>query len=153
AVNAALALSQVALYSGDRVGLLAYGRRIAQRLPAARGSRHLRQLVEQLAAVREGESESDHVQAAARLLTDQTRRCLIVWIMDIAERAMTPEVIDAAAQLTARHVVLVVVIGQPDLRALADAGPANARQMYETAAAQEVLFRRERLLARLRERG
>src|SRR6266852_2723502 len=37
AVNAALTLSQVALGSGDRVGLLAYGRRIGHRLPASRG--------------------------------------------------------------------------------------------------------------------
>jgi uncharacterized protein (DUF58 family) len=153
AVNAALALSQVALYSGDRVGLLAYGRRIAQRLPAARGSQHLRQIVEQLAAIREGEWESDHFQAAARLLTDQTRRCLVVWVTDVAETAMRPEVIEASAQLAARHLVLVVVIGQADLQTLAASNPTSARQMYQTAAAQEVLHRRELLLARLREQG
>ncbi len=38
AVNAALSLVQVALYCGDRVGLLAYGRRVQQNICANRGA-------------------------------------------------------------------------------------------------------------------
>ena len=97
AVNAALSLAQVALYSGDRVGLVAYGRGIRRRLPAAKGSAHLRQMIEQLALVREETAEADHLQLAGRLLTDQKRRSLIVWLTDLAETAMTPEVIEAAS--------------------------------------------------------
>jgi uncharacterized protein (DUF58 family) len=153
AVNAALTLAQVALYSGDRVGLLAYGRGIRQRVPAARGSAHLMQIMRQLASVSEDESEADHLQAASRLLNDQKRRSLVVWITDLAETAMTPEVIDAASQLMPRHLVLFVVIGQPDLNDLAAKQPTDVDEMYATAAAQEVVHRRELLLARLRERG
>ena len=153
AVNAALTLAQVALYSGDRVGLVAYGRGIRQRVPAARGNAHLMQIMRQLALVSEDESEADHLQAASRLLNDQKRRSLVVWITDLAETAMTPEVIDAAMQLMPRHLVLFVVIGQPDLNELAARDPENVDAMYETAAAQEVVHRRELLLARLRERG
>ncbi len=153
AVNAALALAQVALYSGDRVGLLAYGRNIRQRLPAAKGSSHMREIMEQLAAVHEDESEADHLRAATRLLTDQKRRSLVVWITELAEIAMTPEVIEAAVRLMPRHLVLFLVIGQPDLSRLAGRRPENIEEMYEVAAAQEVVHRRELLLARLREQG
>jgi len=153
AVNAALTLAQVALYSGDRVGLVAYGRAIRQRVPAARGSAHLMQIMRQLAMVSEDEAEADHLQAASRLLNDQKRRSLVVWITDLAETAMTPEVIDAATQLMPRHLVLFVVIGQPDLNELAAKEPETVDAMYETAAAQEMVHRRELLLARLRERG
>jgi len=153
AVNAALTLAQVALYSGDRVGLVAYGRGIRQRVPAARGSAHLMQIMRQLAMVSEDESEADHLQAASRLLNDQKRRSLVVWITDLAETAMTPEVIDAATQLMPRHLVLFIVIGQPDLNEMAAKEPEDVDAMYETAAAQEMVHRRELLLARLRERG
>jgi uncharacterized protein (DUF58 family) len=153
AVNAALTLSQVALSSGDRVGVLAYGRRLGQRVAASRGGPHLRQIIECLASVREDEWESDHFQAAARVLTDQKRRSLIVWITDVAETAMTPEVVQAASQLASRHLVLIVVIGETDLRQLAARKPADTHQMYQSAAAQEVVHRRELLLARLREQG
>jgi uncharacterized protein (DUF58 family) len=153
AVNAALALSQVALYSGDRVGVLAYGRTIRQRIPAARGSAHMMQITRQLALIQEDEWEADHLQAASRLLTDQKRRSLVVWITDLAETAMTPEVMEAAFQLMPRHLVLFVVIGQPDLNELAAKRPKDAREMYQIAAAQEVMHRRELLLARMREQG
>ncbi len=153
AVNSALSLAQVALYSGDRVGLVAYGRTIRQQLPAAKGSAHLRQLIEQLALVHEETSEADHLHMAGRLLTDQKRRSLIVWLTDLAETAMTPEVIEAAAMMMPRHLVLFVVIGQPDLGELATKRPESETDMYQVAAAQEMVHRRELLLARLRERG
>jgi len=153
AVNSALSMAQVALYSGDRVGLVAYGRAIRQQLPAAKGSSHLRQLIEQLALVHEEVSEADHLHMAARLLTDQKRRSLIVWLTDLAETAMTPEVIEAAAMMMPKHLVLLVVIGQPDLGELAAKRPESETEMYQVAAAQEMVHRREMLLARLRERG
>jgi len=153
AVNSALSLAQVALYSGDRVGLIAYGRSILHQLPAAKGSAHLRQLIEQLALVHEEGAEADHLQMAGRLLTDQKRRSLIVWLTDLAETAMTPEVIEAAAMMMPRHLVLFVVIGQPDLGELASKIPSRESEMFRVAAAQEMVHRRELLLARLRERG
>ena len=153
AVNSALSLAQVALYSGDRVGMISYGRGIRKQLPAAKGSTHLRQLIEGLAMVSEEGSEADHLQMAGRLLTDQKRRSLIVWLTDLAETAMTPEVIEAASMMMPRHLVLFVVIGQPDLGELASMTPTSESEMYRIAAAQEMVHRRELLLARLRERG
>jgi uncharacterized protein (DUF58 family) len=153
AVNSALSLAQVALYSGDRVGLIAYGRALRQQVPAAKGSLHLRLLIERLATVEEEVSEADHLHMAGRLLSDQKRRSLIVWLTDLAETAMTPEVIEAASMMMPRHLVLFVVIGQPDLGTLAAKDPQSASEMYRVAAAQEMVYRREILLARLRERG
>jgi len=153
AVNAALSLAQIALSAGDRVGLVAYGRAIRQQLPAAKGSAHLRQLIEQLALVHEESSEADHLHMAGRLLADQKRRSLIVWLTDLAETAMTPEVIEAASMMVPRHLVLFVIVGQPDLGELATKRPQSETEMYQVAAAQEVVHRRELLLARLRGRG
>ena len=44
ACTTAVALAQLALFSGDRVGLLAYGQTIQQRLLPGRGAAHLRQI-------------------------------------------------------------------------------------------------------------
>lgn len=152
-VNAALSLSQVALGTGDRVGLLAYGRQVQKRLLPHRGSSHLRCLIEQLAQVREESLEGNHFEAAGVLLSTQKRRSLVVWLTDFPETAMTPEVIEAASAAAARHLVLFVVIGQPDLSAVAAGEPDSLRAMYRATAAQEALHRREVLLAKLRQRG
>jgi uncharacterized protein (DUF58 family) len=153
AVDAALVISQLALYSGDRVGLLAYGRALNQRVLPGRGAAQLRHLVEQLAVVKVEAPEADHTRASASLLSLQRQRGLIIWITDLAETAMTPEVVDAAGQLLSRHLVIFVVIAQPEVKNRAAVAPRDPQQMYETAAAQEVVFRRELLLGRLREHG
>ena len=153
AVDAALCVSQLALYSGDRVGLMAYGRAVNQRVMPGRGAAQIRQIVEQLAVIREEAPEADHVRAAASLLTLQRQRGLIIWISDLAETAMTPEVIEAAGQMLSRHVLLFMVIAQPELKERARQIPESTPAMYEVVAAQEMVYRRELLLGRLRERG
>lgn len=152
-VNAALTLAHVALYSGDRVALLAYGRRLQQQLAAGRGSPHLRSLVEQLSLVHSEVAEADHARAARALLTMQKRRSLVVWMTDLAETAMTPEVIHAALQVAGRHLLLFLCFSEPQMMELLARAPENPLNMYRVMAAQEMLQRRELLLRRVREQG
>lgn len=153
AITTALALGQLALVSGDRVGLLAYGRDIQQVLKPARGRTHLRQMMESLALVRGEPSEADHLRATVTLNHLQPRRSLVLWLTDLAETSMRPEIVDGAAQLMRRHLVLLVAIEQRDLKEIAAARPENPKQMFAGAAAQELVQWREVLLARIRERG
>ena len=153
AVNAALSLAQVALYCGDRVGLLAYGRKVQQNVYAGRGAPHVRAIVESLAQVRGEAFESDHGRAVKALLNAQKRRSLVVWITDFAETATVPEVIEYALQLTPRHLVVFAAMGQPDLKALAETTPAVEADMYRHGAALEIAQRRDILMRGLRQRG
>ena len=153
ACTAAVALAQLALFSGDRVGLLAYGQTIQQRLLPGRGAAHLRQMIEVLAQLRAESSEADHLRVTALLGRLQPRRSLILWITDLAETAMRPEVVDGAMNLLRRHVLLFVAMAQPEVDSIAQQRPKNVEQMFRAAAAQEMAGRRELLLARLHEQG
>jgi uncharacterized protein (DUF58 family) len=153
ACSTAVALAQLAQFSGDKVGLLGYGRSIQQQLLPGRGAGHMRQFLESLAQLHAEPSESDHLRATAILGRLQPRRGLILWITDLAESAMRPEVIDGAAQLLHRHVVLFVAMAQPEVATIARAVPQTVEQMFRSAAAQEMASRRDLLLARLRDQG
>jgi len=152
-VNAALSLAQVATQCGDRVGLVAYGRSIQQNVPAGRGASHLRAIVDCLARVHGEPSEADHSRAARTLLTEQTRRSLVVWLTDFAETPTTPEVIEYAMQMTKRHLVVFAALNQPDLTAMATRIPETPQEMYRHAAALEITHRRDLLMRGLRQRG
>jgi uncharacterized protein (DUF58 family) len=152
-VDAALALAQVAMHSGDRVGLLAYGREIQQNQNAGRGASHLHSIVESLALVRAEPYEADHARAAHALLSEQQRRSLVVWITDLAETAGTPDVVEYALQMRRRHLVLFAAIGQPDLSARVARRPESEEEMFRYIAAIEIVQRRELLLRRLRQQG
>jgi uncharacterized protein (DUF58 family) len=149
----AVALAQLALYSGDRVGLLVYGQTIQQRLLPGRGASHLRQIVEALAQAGAESGEADHLRATAVLHHYQPRRALILWITDLPDTAMRPEVVDGALQLLHRHVLLFVAMAQPDVEAIANNRPNDVQEMFRACAAQELTSRRELMLARLREQG
>lgn len=153
ACTTGVALAQLALYSGDRVGLLAYGGGIQQRLLPGRGAAHLRQVIEALSQVRAESGEADHLRATATLGRLQPRRALVLWVTDLAETAMRPEVIDGALQLVRRHVLLFVAMAQPEVELIAQSRPKNVEQMFRASAAQEMAGRRELLLARLHEQG
>ena len=153
AIAAALSVAQVALHSGDRVAMLAYGRRIQQRLTPGRGSSQLRALLEGLAQVRGEELEADHRRAVETLAVFQKRRSLVLWLTDLSETATTPDVVENASHLARRHLVLFTVIGQPELRAMLEARPETPDQMYRYAAAQEIVHRRDVLLRTLRQHG
>jgi uncharacterized protein (DUF58 family) len=152
-ISAALSLAQVAFYSGDRVALLAYGRKPQQRVGPGRGVLHLRVLMESMAQIRAESFEADHLLAAESLLSLQSRRSLIVWLTDLAETAATPEVIECAAKMASRHLVLLGIIGQPELRRVVAEEPGDANAMYRYTAALEVVQRRDLLLRRLRQQG
>jgi uncharacterized protein (DUF58 family) len=153
AVDAALALAQVAMHSGDRVGLLAYGREIQQNRNAGRGASHLHSIVESLALVHPEPYEADHGRAAHVLLSEQHRRSLVVWITDLAETAGTPDVVEYALQMTRRHLVLFAAVGQPDLNERVAQRPESEEEMFRYIAAIEIVQRRELLLRQLRQQG
>ena len=152
-VNAALSLAQIALYSGDRTGLLVYGRNIQQRVGLGRGLSHMRSIIEALASAHEEVAEADHLRAASTLLQLQKQRALIIWITDLADTSMTPDVIESASQILAKHLLLFTVIAQTDLNELSARYPVSAEEMYEIAAAQEMVHRRESLISKVRNRG
>jgi len=153
AVNAALSLAQVAFYSGDRVALLAYDRKLQQRVAPGRGIPQLRALIEALAQVRAASSETDHLLAANALLSSQNQRSLVVWLTDFAETAATPEVIECTAAIARRHLVVFGVMAQTELRSLVATRPDTVTDMYRYSAALEIVQRRDLLLRQLRQQG
>ncbi len=153
AVNAALSLAQVASQTGDRVGLVAYGRAIQQSVASGRGPLQIRSFVDSLAQVRGEALEANHSLAARTLLQKQKRRALVVWITDFAETPATPDVIESAIQMSRRHLVLFAAVSQPDLANLANAIPQDETEMFRHTAAVEIAQRRDLLLRDLRRNG
>ena len=153
ACSAGIALAQTVMQAGDKAGLLVYGRAIQQQLLPATGANSLRVMIDSLSQARVEGSEADHLRAAARLGQLQRRRSLVLWITEMADSARRPDIADAAADLARRHLVLLLVLSYPEIHATAAREPQTAVQMFESAAAQEVLERRRLVLAGLRSKG
>ncbi len=152
AASAALLLARAVCSAGDKAGMLAYGREVKQQLLPGTGAGHLRLLVDLLAQVSSERGEANHLRAVARFKSLQRRRSLVVWITEVAESAGRPEIAAAVAELSRRHLPLILLLEHPEVRALADAEAVDADRMYAGAAAREMEERRRSLVAEL-ERG
>ncbi len=153
AIRAALGMAQVALFAGDKVGLLAYNHRRQYPLAAGRGTPQLRAILETLAIVRGEPAEAAHARCADTLLKRHRQRSLVIWLTDLAETAATPEVIESAARLLRQHLVLFVAITQPELYELVGRRPQSETEMYRYVAALEMIQRREMMRRRLSRLG
>lgn len=153
ACSAAMLVSQVVDQSGDRSGLIVYGRSIQQQLLPGKGAIHLRHMLDALSRARSEGAEADHRLAAARLRQMQGRRGLVFWITEMAESASAPEVSVAVADLARRHLVVLVLLKHPELEVFAHSTPTNSSQMFAITAANEMLERRRRIVAHLRSKG
>jgi uncharacterized protein (DUF58 family) len=153
ATTAATMLAQVISGSGDKFGMMAYGRTIQQILPPGAGATHLRLLIDMLSQTKSETAEADSLLAVARLKNLQQRRGMMVWITELVDSAGRPEIVTAAAELVRRHLVVLVVLKHPELDAMAARVPTNKDEMFHAAAAQEMLERRRETLAQLERQG
>ena len=153
AATAAVMLAEAVGGSGDKCGLLTYGRAVQQQLLPGAGASHLRSMIDQLSQVRAEAAEANHLGAAARLKQLQRRRGMMIWVTEIADSVGRPEVVSAVADLVRRHLVLMVLLKHPELEELASAPAKDVDGMYRTAAAREMLSRRVETIAGLRRQG
>jgi uncharacterized protein (DUF58 family) len=153
ATTAATMLAQVIQSSGDKFGMMAYGREVQQLLLPGAGAMHLRLLLDLLSQAKSEAAEADHLHAAARLKNAQRRRGLIVWITELTDSVGRPELLAAAAEMARRHLVVIVLLKHPELEALSERQPTSREEMFHAAAAQEMLERRRQLIAQLEQQG
>ncbi len=153
AASAAGLLARVVGQSGDKLALLTYGRGVQQQLLPGAGHLHLRRVLDALSQVRSEAAEADHLLVSTRLRQLQRRRGLVLWITEMTESVGRPEIVAAMTTLVRRHLVVLVLLQHPELSALVESDPANAREMYSSTAAQEMLEQRRSTLATLRAQG
>lgn len=153
AVQSALELSAAALDAGDRVGLLVYGdARLNLTMPQS-GRKQLARLVEQLTYLHAQPTQL----AVRRMLIDLTgqlkRRALVVFFTDLENEAHAAQLCAHASMLTKRHLTVCVSLQDAATSHLARATPHTDAEVFQKAAAIDLLNDRERIARRLELRG
>jgi uncharacterized protein (DUF58 family) len=153
ALNAAVLLSYVAQEYGDRIGLLAFSDRISRYVAPKAGRGQFLVMTEALYNLEAESTATDYTGAIGYLRTRNPRRSLIILFTDLAEADAGAQLVRDLANLVPRHLPLVVTLQDPTVMQLAAAPAADAPSVYQRAVAQDLLDRRDQLLAELRSRG
>ncbi|MFD9720384.1 DUF58 domain-containing protein [Streptomyces sp. NPDC059076] len=148
AMDAALLLTALASRAGDRVGLLAYDRRI--RAQVLRRSAHelLPAMVDALAPLEPELVETDTRGLAAAVLKSAPQRSLIVLLTGLDAAPIEQGLLPVLPQLAQRHTVVVASVMDPQVQQMS-LERGNIQAVYGAAAALRTLNQRRRTAQQL----
>ncbi|MGW5675478.1 DUF58 domain-containing protein [Streptomyces sp. NPDC003860] len=151
-MDAALLLSALASRAGDRVGLLAYDRRVRAQVHGRSASETLPALVDALAPLEPELVETDARGLSAAVLKSAPRRSLIVLLSNLDATPIEEGLLPVLPQLTQRHTVLVASVADPQVEKMSKAR-GSVEAVYEAAAAAQAQTQRRRTAEQLQRHG
>jgi uncharacterized protein (DUF58 family) len=151
AIDAALLLSSVAAYAGDRVDLLAIDTATHANISIA-SARQLPRVTGALATLQPALVETDFGRVVAEVLDAERKRALVVLFTTLDPGALGEGLLPVLPSLVARHTVLVAAVHDPALDTLA-AGRDDAAAIHTAAAAERGLAELRRVRTALARYG
>jgi uncharacterized protein (DUF58 family) len=152
-VNASLFLSYVATGKGDRVGLMTFADNVMHFLSPKQGRGQFYRMLELLYAVEPQSVEPNYSRALAYLALKQRRRSLVILFTDLTSGASMNTLVAQVSLLARSNLPLVVTISDPDVYSAARQKPQTSQNVYERAAAAQLLDERRVTLETLQRRG
>ena len=152
-LNTTLSLALAGLNRGDRVGVAVFDRDITTWIPPERGQFHLSKLIETLTPIQPVLLESDYLGAITKVVTQQTRRALVVVITDLVDITASQELLSAMIRLTPRYLPFCVTLRDPKVDTIAHSTTDNLQDTYKRAVALDLLSQREVAFAGLKQKG
>lgn len=152
AMDATLLLTALATRAGDRVGLLAYDRRIRAQVQGRAAGEVLAAMVDAMAPLEPELVETDARGLSATALLHAPRRSLIVLLTSLDAAPIEEGLLPVLPRLTQRHTVLLASVSDPHVEEMARArGTVDA--IYEAAAGAQAQARRQRTADQLQRHG
>lgn len=150
ALSSALVLADVALHSGDHVGLIVFDDEVRVFVPPARGRLALQTMREALVPIVASSAEPDYAAAFRTLAARHRKRSLLVLFTDAIDVRSSQTLLAHTARGAAHHLPLVVALRN---EALVSAALPRTPDLFERAAAEELLSARDEALRRMRQAG
>lgn len=153
AINSALMLAYVATSGDDKVGLLTFSDQVDSFLPPNKGRSQSLAITQSLYNVPLTTKESDYAGAFLYLARRWRKRSLVVVFSDLLDPESSRQIITHLQMLSKTHLCMCVAISDSQVLAAANRVPHESMEMYEKAAATEVLYERDQAVAALERTG
>ena len=153
AVSAMLLTGWVALKLGDRVALHAFNSRPRIASGLISGSAAFPELQRLAASIDYSGEETNYTFALTTLATRLTRRSMIVLFTEFTDLTSAGFMVRAARRMVETHLLLVVVLRDEELEAIADSEPQRPEDVTRAVTAAALIRDRRLALTRLQHLG
>jgi uncharacterized protein (DUF58 family) len=153
AVTAALSLARIASLASDRVGVVAFARRILLARAPRRATTAIGALADALCDVEPRFEESDYARAFAYLRSHLHRRALVVMLTDVIDPVAQSLILAELGTLAKRHVVLCIFMNDAAVSETLRKEPQSVDDAYRLDVALGLLHERSVAARTLERRG
>lgn len=153
AINATLALSDIALKKDDKVGLVTYSNRVHTLLPPSRRSDRLQHVMDLLYALRTDFAETDVEGLYAAVRRSLPRRSLLLVYTNYESLQAMRRQLPYLRMLARTHLVVVVIFRNTELDELLDGPDRNTLDVYTKTITRKFIMEKELIAKELARYG
>jgi len=153
AVNATLAMTSVAITRQDRAGLISFGDRSGDFLPANHRSTQMSAIVSSLYDLKTRFLESDFAFLHKLIKTRITQRSLLILFTNFESLTALGRQLPYLRNISQKHLLLVVFFENTSLQTLASGEAENIEELYEKVIAEKFILEKKLIVKELQRYG
>ncbi len=153
AVNATLAMTSVAIIRQDKAGLISFGDRTGDFLPANHRSTQMSSIVTALYNLNTRFLESDFAFLHKLIKTRINQRSLLILFTNFESLTALGRQLPYLRNISQKHLLLVVFFENTSLQALASRDASNVEELYEKVIAEKFILEKKLIVKELQQYG
>jgi uncharacterized protein (DUF58 family) len=153
AVNASLVVSSVALTRHDKAGLITYGDKWINLLPAERTSLQMNNILFRLYNLKTNFLESDIERLYVNIKTRVPNRSLLVYFTNYEAFSSMERELPYLKMLNKNHLLLLVFFENTELQSLLNSAADTVEQVYTKTVAEKFAFEKRQIVKSLQQHG
>ena len=153
AINASLALSNVAIQKQDKAGLICFAEKIDSFVPADRKPMQMEALLQQLYKQETQFKDADFEALYAQVRNRVKQRSLLILFTNFESEYSLQRQLPYLKQMAHYHLLLVVFFENTEIKKLLEKSAANTEEIYIQTIADKFLYEKKLMLKELRHNG
>lgn len=153
AINAALAISNIAMKKGDRAGLVTFQHKLGTILPASRRNKQMELVMETLYNQKTAYQESDFSRLYVNMQKRLNQRSLLLLYTNFESMAGLERQLPFLQSLSKRHLVVVIFFRNTELKSLLESEPKTIKEIYHKTIAEKFDYEKRLIVKELRKHG
>jgi uncharacterized protein (DUF58 family) len=152
-INAALMMSAVAISRQDKAGIISFGDKTGDFLPASYRSIQMNGIVNTLYNIKTRFLESDFAFLHNLIRTRLTQRSLLILFTNFESLSAMNRQLSYLRSISKRHLLLVVLFENTSLHFLASGEATNIEGLYEKVIAEKFIMEKKLIVKELQRHG
>ncbi len=153
AINASLVLSNISLIKQDKAGLITYGDKWLNILPAQRNAHQMSLILAQLYKLQTNFLESNIEKLYATISNKITHRSLLIYFTNYENMQSVERDLNYLRMLNKSHLLLVVFFQNTELKTIAEEGAHSVERVYRKIVAEKFMYEKRLIVKELQKHG